>query len=439
MSLEIQINRKNTAIKIYCVFMAMLMVARYLLKMNVPSAVFLLVAVVPVFWGSASELVACVMSYIPLSIAFQYKYALLIAIVVMLLKYRWRLKSAYALVLVLLMMIWELMHMVYGFFSITEYIRGFAELLFMGVLIMIDLGNLEYKMIIRSLAISTVGVCTIMLIMQLQQYNFNILAVLSRNAILWRFGQGNMDEGRFALNFNANNLGFICNLSISSMFLLRKKNEHIVFDLILTIGLFVFALMTVSRAAIVCMLMLIALYVFGGESKGLKRVIGILSLLSGIAIIATAVYTYVPAIFENLLERFQREDVWNGRGDLFTQYTKFLLLSPDHLLFGIGMQSIFEKVSPVIWVENVPHNGLQEVLLAWGILGLFVMLTWFGMIVKQSRVYSRNKRDFYQYVPLLTVLVYSMSGQLLTSSRALMALSFAYICLCMQVVRCSKM
>ena len=430
MALQIQIKKKYIAIKAYCVLMTMLIAARYLLKINVPSAAFLLAALIPVFFGSNSELLACVMSYIPLSIAFQYKYALLIAMAVMLLKNRWRMKAWYAFLLVLVMMAWELLHVGYGYFSITEYFRDFAELLFMGALLMIDVGELDYKMIIRSVAVSVVGVCAVMFVMQLQQFHFDILALFSRSAAIWRFGQSNMDEGRFALNFNANNLGFICNLAACSMLLMRKKKEYTVLDFILTMGAFVFAVMTLSRAAIVCMLMIIALYVFGGESKGLKRIIGILSMLIAVAIVAVALYTYVPAIFENLQERFDESDAWNGRSSLLTQYMKFLLMSPDHMLFGIGMQSMFEKVSSVIWVADVPHNSLQEVVVAWGLPGLFVLFIWLGMIIRLSLVYSGKKRDTYQYMPLLLTVVYTMSGQLLTSSRALMALSFSYICLC---------
>lgn len=430
MALEIQIRKKNLAIRVYCMLMAVLMILRYLLKIDVPDAAFLLVAVGPAIFSSPSELLACMVSYIPLSVAFQYKYALFILMGIMLLKNRWRIKSGYALLLVLVMMAWELLHIVYGHFSITEYVRGFAELLFMGALIMIDLGELDHKLIIRSLSVSVVGVCLIMFLMQLQRFNYNLLAVFSRSAASWRFGQSNMSSGRFALNFNANNLGFICNLSASGMLLLRKRNESAPFDLVLTIASLVFALMTLSRAAIVCMLMIIVLYVFGGESKGLKRVVGVVSLFAIVIIAGIAVYTYVPAVFVNLLERFQRKDIWNGRGSLMTQYMKFIFLSPAHLLFGIGMQGIYEKVSSVIWVHDVPHNGMQEVLVAWGVPGLAVMLAWIAMIVVLSTVYSGRKRDFYQYVPLLLVLVSTMAGQFLTSSRALMALSYAYICLC---------
>lgn len=430
MPLRICIKRKNLTIKIYYIMMAMMLTARYLLKINVPSAAFLLVAVIPAIFGTTSELLACVVSFIPISAAFQYKYALLISMIVMLLKNRWRLKSGSALLLVFIMMVWELLHFGYGYFSMVEYVRDFAELLFMGVLIMINIGDLDHKIIIRTLSIFTVGVCTIMFVMQLQQNSFNILKVFSRSAASWRFGQSNMSSDRFALNFDANILGFICNLSTCGLLLLRKRKESEKIDIVMTIASLFFALITLSRAAIVCMLLIIALYVFGGESKGLKRVIGILSIFAAVTIIGMAVYKYIPVIFENLLERFQRKDVWNGRGNLLTKYMEFIFSSPAHLLFGIGMQGVVEKVSPIIWVNQMPHNGLQEAVVVWGIPGGIAVLMWLGMIVRLSMVYSGRKRDFYQYVPLLLTLVFMMSVQFLTESRTLLALSFSYICLC---------
>lgn len=430
MLLRISIKRKNHAIRIYCILMTMMLIARYLLKINVPSAIFLLVAVIPAIFGSTSELLACAVSFIPISAAFQYKYALLISMIAMLLKNRWRLKSGYALLLVLIMMVWELLHSIYGYFSVVEYVRDFAELLFMGALIMISIDDLDHKMIIRSLAIVTVSVCTIMFVMQLQQNDFNILKVFSRSAAAWRFGQSNMVSDKFALNFDANILGFICNLSTCGLLLLRKRREHEKIDIVLTIASLFFALITLSRAAIICMLMIIALYVFGGESKGIKRVIGMLSVFAVVTIAGIAVYKYIPSIFENLLERFQRKDVWNGRTDLFAKYTKFVFSSPTRLLFGIGIQGIIEKVSKVIWVNQVPHNGLQEALVVWGIPGVVAVLAWLGMIVRFSMAHSGRKRDFYQFVPLLLTLVFIMSVQLLTESRTLLALSFSYICLC---------
>ena len=94
------------------------------------------------------------------------------------------------------------------------------------------------------------------------------------------------------------------------------------------------------------------------------------------------------------------------------------------------MQHIFEKVSPYYPVHDVPHMGIQEVWVAWGLVGVVMIMILIFKIVTASRQFSQGKRRAYQFLPLGLTLVFTMSGQLLTSSRTLMALLFAYVCLC---------
>ena len=432
MVLRIKKHKENRIFKVYLLAMFALMAVRYLMKVDVPAILFLLVAMIPIWFGSPSEQWAFVASCIPLSIAFQYKYALLILAVAILAKNRWRLKRSGAIIIVVAMMIWELWHAFYGQFSFVEYLRDFAELILLGIVTSIDMHDVDYKLVIRGLAVSVVGVCGIMLVMQLQQFNFNIVEVFIRSAHSFRFGQSNMESGAFALNFNANNLGFICNLSACGSLLLAIRKEHRRTDILLAVCSAIFALMTLSRAAIVCMVMIFGAYLFLIEGSAVKK---FLSSASGVLIALFAlvlVNAFVPSVFENILERFQRADVWNGRGGLLKYYNQFLFSSPMYFLFGIGMQHIFEKVSPFYPVHDVPHMGLQEVWVAWGLVGMVLMGIVLWKIVTVSKRYAGGKRQRYQFMPLVLTLVFAMSGQLLTSSRTLMALTFAYICLCIK-------
>lgn len=407
-----------------------LMAVRYLFKVDIPAAAFLLVAMIPIFLGSTSEQLAFVASCIPISIAFQYKYALLMLSVAILMKNKWRLKDGRVLIIVAIMMIWELWHAFYGYFSYVEYLRDFAELILLGVVMSMDMENLDHKLVIRSLSISVVGVCMIMLIMQMQQFGFDLIAVFARSAASFRFGQSNMDSGRFAINFNANNLGFICNLATCGVLLLVTRREHTVWDLLMAVCSVIFAVMTMSRAAIVCLLMLFMVFLFSTEGRFHKRV---LRSAGGIILVFLAVLMiqlFIPSILENLMERFQRKDVWNGRGSLMKNYWKYLMSSPMYLFFGVGMQGIFEKVSPYVPVIDVPHLGFQEVWVAWGVVGVVLMLMLLWSIVRKSGKYAGTKRAFYQFMPFALVIVFTMSGQLLTSSRALMAFTFSYVCMC---------
>ena len=430
MVLRIPKYKENRIFRVYLVAMFLLMVARYLLKIDVPAIAFLALTLLPSWFGTKSEQLAMVASCIPLSVAFQYKYALLILSAAILIRNRWKLNRSGAFMIILAMAIWEWWHAFYGRFSYVEYLRDFAELILLGLVISIDLDQVNYKLIIRSLAISVVGVCAIMLVMQLEQFDYNILAVFGRSAHSFRFGQSNMESGVYALNFNANNLGFICNLATCGVLLLVARREGSRFDIIMAVSASIFALMTLSRAAIVCLVLVFFAFVFLGEGKVLQKVFsGVVGIV--VAVIAMMLlWIYIPSVFENIQERFERADVSGGRTSLFLYYGQFLLSSPAYFLGGIGMQHIFEKVSPYFAVHDVPHMGLQEVWVAWGIVGVFMIILLFWKIVSTSLWYSQGKRRAYQFMPLCLTLVFTMSGQLLTSSRTLMALIFAYVCLC---------
>ena len=430
MVLRIEKNKENRIFKVYLLAMFALMLARYLLKINVPAIVFLALTLLPAWFGSKSEQLAMVASCIPLSVAFQYKYALLILSAAILIRNHWKLNRSGAFLIVMAMAIWEWWHAFYGRFEYVEYLRDFAELILLGLVVSTDLYDLDYKLVIRSLAISVVGVCAIMFVMQLQQFDFDLIAVFARSARSFRFGQGNMEAGVYALNFNANNLGFICNLSTCGSLLLASRREGKWYDIVLAICAAVFALMTLSRAAIVCMVMIFLAYLFLSQGSAIQK---IFSGIGGILLAVVAmmlVWIYVPSIFENLLERFQRSDVSGGRNSLFLYYGQFILSSPAIFLGGIGMQHIFEKVSPYYAVHDVPHMGLQEVWVAWGLVGVLMIMLLFWKIICTSRQYAQGRRQAYQFMPLGLTLVFTTSGQLLTSSRALMALTFSYVCLC---------
>lgn len=416
----------------YLLGMFVLMVARYLLGIKVPAIVFLALTLLPSWFGTKSEQLAMVASCIPLSVAFQYKYALLILSVAILVRNHWKLNRNGAFMIVMAMAIWEWWHAFYGRFEYVEYLRDFAELIMLGLVVSIDLYDLDHKLIIRSLCISVVGVCVIMFVMQLKQFDFDLIAVFARSAHSFRFGQSNMKDGDYALNFNANNLGFICNLSTCGALMLAARKENNRMDIVWAACSAVFALMTLSRAAILCLVVIFLSYLFLSKGKPLQK------LFSGTIGIVVAVLTmllvwlYVPSVFENIQERFQRSDVSNGRTILFLYYGQFILSSPAYFFGGIGMQNIFDKVSPYYPVHDVPHMGLQEVWVAWGIVGVVMILFLFWKIIAVSGQYACGKRQVYQFAPFLLTLIFTTSGQLLTSSRALMALSIAYVCLCVR-------
>ena len=139
------------------------------------------------------------------------------------------------------------------------------------------------------------------------------------------------------------------------------------------------------------------------------------------------VYIFFPDIIMNYIMRFSAEDVTNGRDFLFSFYNEFVFANPERLFFGIGMQDVAGKIQQM---ENitvlVPHNGYQEIVVAWGIVGFILMASLMVGVILHANKRSQNKKIVWMhYLPLLLLLVNILAGQFVTSFRTL-SLVFIY-------------
>ena len=108
-------------------------------------------------------------------------------------------------------------------------------------------------------------------------------------------------------------------------------------------------------------------------------------------------------------------------------YHDFILDNQNVMFFGVGLQNYYTQLMDVYRVGNtVPHNAIQEMVIAWGLLsvGMFILL---GLtMVGQSRRFCKNQ-GLINYIPILIILAKSMVGQLLDSPYTLLALSYGYL------------
>ena len=145
----------------------MMLLARTALKINISPMLILLVAIIPAFYATESQMVAMVLSFLALGAGFQYKYAILVYLIVGLFRFNHRLRFNPVLIFIALMMLWELLHSITGQMYITEYFRQFAELLFLGFVASLKWKDVNYKLIARSLAIAVVGVSIVIIIVHM--------------------------------------------------------------------------------------------------------------------------------------------------------------------------------------------------------------------------------------------------------------------------------
>ena len=418
---------KKTIFWGYIAAMLLLLIARNVWNIGIPVIFLLALTAIPIFLGDTNHILAVAVCCLPFATGFQYKYAFFLCIISLLWRNRFRFKRSIIWFIVLLLMFWELLHGFYPPFSFYEYLRNFAEFLLIAVVAQnIDQKNLDHKFIFRAYSVAVIGVCFIIFYLQLAMHGFSFGAMFSSDSFI-RLGDDNTSYSNYGLNFNANGLGFVCNLAVAASLFLINRRESSLFDIITMTLAAIFAMMTVSRTAILCLLLLIFGFIFFSPLKGNQKVKYIFRTVLLLLALFLALRFLIPGVFDSIVARFGYDDVTNGRDQLFVFYNEHLFSSPLHFLFGIGQQSIQTKMIALYGSEyfGVCHSGFQEAMVCWGVLGLVLVFLLIGAIIYQTK--SETKRPLSTFIPLISWALYVASGQLVTSHTALISLIFLII------------
>ena len=407
--------------------MLLFLAARNVWNIGIPVIFFLALTAIPIFLGDINHILSVAVCCLPFATGFQYKYAVFLCILALLWKNHFRIRRSIIWVIVLALLLWELMHGFYPPFSAYEYLRGFAEILLLAVVAQsIDKEHLDYKFIFRAYSVAVIGVCFIIFYLQLAKSGFSFASMFSSDSFI-RLGDDNTDASHYGLNFNANGLGFICNLAVASSLFLINRQESSIFDIVTMAFAIIFVMMTVSRTAILCLFLLIFGFVFFSTLKGSQKIKYILRTLALLLLLYLALRLLIPGVFDSIMTRFGYDDITNGRDQLFVFYNKHIFSSPLYFFFGVGQQAIEAKMialySNEYWI--VCHSGFQEAVVCWGIVGLALVLLLIGSILYTTK--SNVKRPASTFIPLLAWTLYVSSGQLVTSSVALLSLVFLMI------------
>jgi len=427
---EIKQANKDWIFYFYLSSMLILLFLRNAIGVNIPVVFLLLLTIIPSFFGTKDHIVATAVCCIPMSTGFQYKYALFICISAIVIRYRSQIRLSQVAYPVFFMMFWELLHGFTGQFSILEYFRSFAELIFLVTVLSIDLKNINSKFIFRVLAVSTIGICFIMLYLQLQQFGFDFYSVFGRGFRTFRFGQSNTTAENYGLNFNPNRLGSICNLTIGSILLLLGRKEQSALDLVLLALSVIFGFMTLSRTFVVGLVFILLYFILTAKGTIRQKILITISTISITIIPIWLMNEYMPSILHNLIARFQEDNILNNRDDLFLFYNKHILSSIPFFFFGIGLQDFQGKISSIHNVSiNVAHNGFQEIWVVWGIVGVVLFIWMLVALIRETKKYEPHP-EIRQFLPLGLLFINSMAGQLIRSEIAILSLVIVIVSLC---------
>lgn len=411
-----------------------LIFVRNILHIEYPIVVLLVFFCLMAFCADHNEIMALAVSCVPLSAAFQYKYALFALIVIYLIKFPRSIKHFNAYIPLALMMIWELMHGLLDFnFSFVEYLRYFAELIFLSFVVSIKNKKIDISLISSTLAVCTIFAGGIGLLKLLAETGYSFESIFEAG---YRFGVNDRDAQSYVMNYNPNALGFICNMSICVVLIKGKVDRLSVWNFGEVVVLALLGFLTISRSFLFCLAFIVILFFISSCDSILQAIKTLLIATLFIVFVLLLIKNFTPYIFDSFADRFNVDDISNGRNELMVEYFGFTFSSVAHMLFGIGMQDVLEKVHTLGFkeIEFVPHNGLQELVVVWGILGIVFLVLIISTILKYARITNKRIR-VENWIPLLLLLFMIQSGQFITSGQKLLMLTLIYIVFCTKIIR----
>ena len=411
-------------------FLLLLIFCRYALQINIPKILYLAIIAIIAAQGSQTEIISVILCLIPLHESVDFYYSLAVCTVIYVLKYYRRIRINRVVLLVLALMGWELLHCFSPGISPVDIIIPIVPLVVLALLMASDLSELDYAFAVRVLAFGTVSVCITMFGQVLYWCDFHFVkAVLQLRRLGMVLESAGKNSAITGGTIQTNSLGIICVLASTGLLQLRSVGQSRKTDLLMILLLLSFGTLTSSRTFLICLALMVFLMLLAQEGGFRKKLRFLFSMIAILLVVLLLVSLFFPTLLEYYIGRFTEADITTGRDVLMTKYHRFITRNPRVLFFGIGLQDYGCKLTEGYRIaRNVPHNSIQEILIAWGLPGLIL----FGVLVLTVIFVSGKRtarRTVLNYIPLLILLFKSMAGQLLTSGYSMLALSYAYLSL----------
>ena len=412
----------------------LLIMVRYAFQIDIPRVVFLGIIGLIALLGERDEIVAMCMCCIPMHESIDFFYALVICGVVYVFKYHKQLRIGVSVPLVLLIVVWELLHCLETSFDVVMFLASIIPFVVLAILMASDAENRDYPFVVRAFAWTTLGITLVLFIRVLYFADFNIPKAIAGLQRLGSDQYSNIENVTVkGGQVHPNSLGIITVLASTGLMQLRSMKVGKKIDMLLMCTMLIFAALSTSRTYLACLAIMILLLIFA-EPGGIKKKLRLISVLCvAIAAAVLAFAVIFPKSYAYFVGRFMVSDITTGRDDLMVRYNQFIIDNPKVMLFGVGLQDFGNRLINVFRVaKNGPHNSIQEMIIAWGIPGLIL----FGVLIFmmfRSSYYRNRKQSLINWIPLIIILFKGLAGQIITSAYTMLALSFAYLSLCMDM------
>lgn len=242
-----------------------------------------------------------------------------------------------------------------------------------------------------------------------------------------RMGYGGAEEFQFSepmINLNPNCLGYFSlvgyTLILSTAKLIKcKPLESVGLIIILVYA----GMLSISRTWLILFVLITIIYAIFFLNKFRTILIGL------IIAVGVAEFGLMPeGIIVNFEERMtdQTMDSGGGRTDILSDYNNYMLEHPEYSITGIGTL----YTSYIVNYDHSVHNGAQQILLAYGIIGI-LCFTAFG-ISFYKRYVNHHKIMPKIYMPFITAFLFLMTIQFLHPPIQMIPLIYCLLALRIQ-------
>lgn len=425
--MKLLISKERNRYLFYALFALniLLLFLNYALQISIPSAVFIAILVFTAFIGDKDELISICICCTAWSEGIKWHYVIILCSIIFVFKYGRKVKLNSSVIPIISIVIWEFLHCFSGKTNPNGMVSyAFLYVFFVLIFFACDMKMIDYPFIMRNFAIAVFGVCCILVLRLLIHNNFNLdIAFLDMQRL------GLTDEEIGGMVINPNSLGVLCVLAVGCLMQIRSAGDKKTFDVFLIVVILILGALTCSRTYLVCLLIL-GVFRFLSSNIGFKRRIQLLLGSMLVLLISISILSIVfPASLEMFIQRLTVEDITGGREVLFAEYNKYLLSSAKALIWGVGSLNLSEKVTQMSISFNVPHNGIQEILVAWGFIGLLLFVAMIFVMIRRSKQENPHQ-SLENYALLIVLLAKIMVGQVITSSYTMLAFALIYLSLC---------
>lgn len=319
-----------------------------------------------------------------------------------------------ALFFSIFILIWEIVACAFQpyAFSLMDMIAYISSLMLMGLLVT-DKGQTEYGTPVLAFCLGCCVLLSYIFIMYIQDPTL----VYTEGGL--RMG-GDMyaDDGRMVLRTNANNIGYISVSAIAcTLALFYYKKIRIVPCIAIVAVAFICGMYSVSRTwAILVVLTFLVYFIFQKQNR--KTGIALLLLFT-----AAAVFYFMnnASMINAFVARFTGDNIATAgdRFTLFAEYNRFLFTHPLSLVFGTGAQ-LYREAAGIL---HSTHNGLQQICVAYGIIGLLIFMFAYVYLIRRNYV----KGQVVACLPMIVVFMFIQTIQFLNPYSAMFPMIIAFM------------